>query len=76
MVDGDSSDPPNSSDSWALLASSGVAQFEVIDAQMDSYESRKASHQAKVAADKASAVAKLATAGLTDDEMSALLGDS
>ena len=49
-----------------------LAAFQAVLDSFTSYEQRKADHLAKVAADKASAEAKLEALGLTVDEVKAL----
>jgi hypothetical protein len=74
LGDGDDSAPDSVPGGWAEIPPerNNLAEYTAIEASLGSYEKRKAKHQAKVAAAKASAEAKLKALGLTVDELQAL----
>jgi hypothetical protein len=74
LDDGDNSAPDDVPGGWGEIPKSNtnLDQYLAIEANFHSYEERRNAHQAKVAADKASAVAKLEALGLTVDELHAL----
>ena len=74
LDDGDTSAPDGVAGGWAEIPPelNNLAEYTAIEASLGSYEKRKAKYQAKVAAAKASAEAKLQALGLTVEELQAL----
>ena len=74
LNDGDNSPPDDVAGGWVEVPPerNNLAEYTAIEASLGSYEQRVKDHQAKVAAAKASATAKLAALGLTVEELQAL----
>jgi len=72
LDDNDQTEPDSIGGGWVELQNTNLQQYELIEASFNSYEQRKAQHQAAVKAAKASAEAKLAALGLTKEELQAL----
>ena len=74
LDDGDDSPPDDVAGGWVEVPPerNNLAEYTAIEASLGSYEQRVKDHQAKVAAAKASATAKLAALGLTVEELQAL----
>ena len=74
LDDGDNSPPDSVPGGWVEVPPerNNLAEYTAIEASLGSYEQRVKDHQAKVAAAKASAGAKLKALGLTVDELQAL----
>ena len=74
LDDGDNSPPDDVAGGWVEIPPerNNLAEYTAIEASLGSYEQRVKDHQAKVAAAKASAEAKLKALGLTVDELQAL----
>ena len=74
LDDGDDSPPDDIAGGWVEVPPerNNLAEYTAIEASLGSYEQRVKDHQAKVAAAKASAEAKLEALGLTVDELQAL----
>ena len=74
LDDGDDSPPDDIAGGWVEVPAerNNLAEYTAIEASLGSYEQRVKDHQAKVAAAKASAEAKLKALGLTVDELQAL----
>jgi hypothetical protein len=66
LDDGDNSPPDAVPGGWQELETSNVAEYQAIEASFSSYEERKAKHQAEVRS-------KLAAAGLSEDDVKAVL---
>ena len=74
LDDGDDSPPDDIAGGWVEVPAerNNLAEYTAIETSLGSYEQRVKDHQAKVAAAKASAEAKLKALGLTVDELQAL----
>lgn len=74
LNDGDDSAPDSAPGGWIEVPPerNNLAEYTAIETSLGSYEQRKAKYQAKVAAAKASAEAKLKALGLTVFELQAL----
>lgn len=74
LYDGDDSAPDSVTSGWKQVPDDrhNLTEYTAIESSFNSYEQRVKDHQAKVAADKASAKAKLEASGLTTDELQAL----
>jgi len=72
LDDDDQSPPDDIGGGWRLLNVEGVEHYQSIASVLDSYEERVQQHQARLAAAKASAEAKLTALGLTVEELQAI----
>ena len=74
LDDGDDTAPDSVPGGWEQIPDdrNNLTQYTAIESSFNSYEQRVKDHKAKVAADKASAEAKLEALGLTADELQAL----
>lgn len=74
LDDGDNSAPDDVPGGWVEVPKdeTNISEYLTIEAQLSSFEARAKEHQEHLAAERASAEAKLKALGLTVDELKAL----